>query len=282
MGCSFSPYLRSIMSRSLPDEQRPSTDTNSVQKISGPPPSSPWREYLAIICRKAQSVTSAIGARQKIGLFNFFQKFFMLKARSNMLGLAFVLVLELVVYLIAETKVYIKKRIVFVLKLGLERVGVDCGLQIFGNFFKVGAFLENNSRRSGKGFRGFQDKLRVAQMIVAFGHKRHRLEANFFYKFPQPGYITEVLRQERSSRRIFSCNFAKKPEIHIAGEIRRLVEYIAAIVEKIAFFAKIFFRTRQIFSAPSIFAFPFAHAYLQNLALVYFERYIFEALISIP
>src|SRR3989338_2701650 len=68
IGLSFSPYLRLIKSLFLPIEHRPSAETNSVQKTSGWP-------YLAMICRKAQSVTSAIGAKQKIGFLILSQKF---------------------------------------------------------------------------------------------------------------------------------------------------------------------------------------------------------------
>src|SRR5438132_11294084 len=55
-----------------PFENIPSTLVNSVKKTAGLP-------HRAITCLSTVSVTSSIGARIKTGLFNSFQKFFMLK-----------------------------------------------------------------------------------------------------------------------------------------------------------------------------------------------------------
>src|SRR5258707_14340481 len=53
-------------------ENIPSTLVNSVKKTAGLP-------HREITCLSTVSVTSSIGARIKIGLFNSFQNFFMLK-----------------------------------------------------------------------------------------------------------------------------------------------------------------------------------------------------------
>src|SRR3990167_10740073 len=70
IGCSLLENFKSIKSFSLAlGHARPSAETNSVQNISG-------LSHLAMTRLKAQSVTSAIGARQKIGFLIFSQKFF--------------------------------------------------------------------------------------------------------------------------------------------------------------------------------------------------------------
>src|SRR3989338_5468061 len=62
MGRSAGEYFKSIKRLARPGDCRPSQDVNSVNITSALP-------YLAIICRNAQSVTLAIGARAIIGCF---------------------------------------------------------------------------------------------------------------------------------------------------------------------------------------------------------------------
>ena len=76
IGRSASVKIRSRSKRSRPRLIKPSAETNSVQSTSGPP-------YLAMIRRKATSVTSAIGAKQKNGLGNWSQKFFIIQPSAK-------------------------------------------------------------------------------------------------------------------------------------------------------------------------------------------------------
>ena len=71
-GRSASVYRSRWVTSHSPFENIPSTLVNSVKKTAGLP-------HRAITCLSTVSVTSSIGARIKIGLFNSFQKFFMLK-----------------------------------------------------------------------------------------------------------------------------------------------------------------------------------------------------------
>src|SRR5258708_18028718 len=71
-GRSASVYRSLWVTGRSPFENIPSTLVNSVKKTAGLP-------HRAITCLSTVSVTSSIGARIKIGLFNSFQKFFMLK-----------------------------------------------------------------------------------------------------------------------------------------------------------------------------------------------------------
>ena len=89
----------------------PSAETNSVQKISGLP-------YLAIIRRNTQSVTSAMGAKQKIGFFDSFQKFFILGSY------------EFTVNFIVETEIEIFKLGIFLLKSGFQGFSAKRSLKI--------------------------------------------------------------------------------------------------------------------------------------------------------
>ena len=83
IGLSFWLYSKSFFKTSLPALIKPSAETNSVHNTSGLP-------YLAIICLKAGSVTSAMGASAKKGALllpcffcasslNFCQKFILIK-----------------------------------------------------------------------------------------------------------------------------------------------------------------------------------------------------------
>src|SRR2546423_12476976 len=70
-GRSASVYRSRWVTCRSPFENIPSTLVNSVKKTAGLP-------HRAITCLSTVSVTSSIGARIKIGLFNSFQKFFIL------------------------------------------------------------------------------------------------------------------------------------------------------------------------------------------------------------
>src|SRR3989338_2400204 len=128
IGRSFSEYFKSIKSFSRAIGcAKPSADTNSVKKISGLP-------YLAMICLKTQSVTSAIGARHKIGFLSFFQKFFIIRKcrvknslklrpgsqkereptlfKNSLHGTSLI---EFVIYLVSKAKVDVFERRVFTL-----------------------------------------------------------------------------------------------------------------------------------------------------------------------
>src|SRR3990167_5598472 len=67
MGRSISEYIKSTRSLSRPGDCRPSHATNSVHITSGLP-------YLAMMRRKAASVTLAMGARPYMGSLSCFQK----------------------------------------------------------------------------------------------------------------------------------------------------------------------------------------------------------------
>src|SRR3989344_1828445 len=133
IGRSASLYFKSIksFSRAL-GWAKPSAETNSVKKSGGLP-------YLAFICLKAQSVTSAIGASANMGFFSYLGVIF---ARlENYLRLFF---------LGYRRQKHFSVRAVVVERHGLKADSRDILLKIY-QFFEI-IFQKIRIYRIGRGF----------------------------------------------------------------------------------------------------------------------------------